>query len=219
MTCETAIDLVMDALMDELDPGTARELAAHLDTCATCRTEAARLRDAWAALASVPVPAADPDLLIRFGRRLERQSRPAWRTAGLRAAGAAALLVVGALAGRALGGARTAPPVAADSAYLLLIRGDEPDRRVPEARLVAEYGAWARTLAAQDRLIGAEKLADDGGRWVGGDSAAPGARARTPISGFFLVRAGGYDEAVALARGHPHVAYGGIIEVREVDRR
>jgi hypothetical protein len=43
-------------------------------------------------------------------------------------------------------------------------------------------------------------------------------RMRDPVEGFFLVKAESYDQAVALARGHPHVAYGGTIEVRAVER-
>jgi hypothetical protein len=55
--------------------------------------------------------------------------------------------------------------------------------------------------------------------------AQPGAPAGAPpggplgeMSGFFLIRANDRDEALAVARTHPHLRYGGSIEVREIVR-
>jgi hypothetical protein len=36
-------------------------------------------------------------------------------------------------------------------------------------------------------------------------------------SGFFVVTADGYDDAVQIAQGSPHVKYGGSISVRAID--
>ena len=36
--------------------------------------------------------------------------------------------------------------------------------------------------------------------------------------GYFLIQAESYEEAVRVARQSPHIAYGGTIEVREIER-
>lgn len=217
MTCDTAVDLIADSLMDGLDPEAARRLERHLSSCAACAAQAASLRAIWADLGETNVPGPSPAAAVRLGRELARHSRRSRRSAVLRAA--VVLLSVG--AGTALG--RWALPdrrVAAGSgasiegsAFLLLIRGDEPNRRVPEARLVREYSEWAAALRGEGRLLAAEKLRDDGGRWVSG------ADSTTAVSGFFVIVAADYDDAVRVARASPHVAYGGAIEVRAVDPR
>ena len=37
------------------------------------------------------------------------------------------------------------------------------------------------------------------------------------IGGYFAIQAEDYDEAVRLAEGCPHLDYGGLIELRQVD--
>ena len=36
------------------------------------------------------------------------------------------------------------------------------------------------------------------------------------MGGFYLIEAANYDEAVALAMDHPHLEYGGTVEVRKL---
>lgn len=106
--------------------------------------------------------------------------------------------------------------------YLLLIRETpatiQLELRVGSATLVEEYSAWAGSLAQAGRLVGAEKLTDAGSA-VSGDgdetvrSSVPGA-----VSGYFLVRAADEAAALAIARESPHVKYGGIVEVRMIER-
>jgi hypothetical protein len=45
----------------------------------------------------------------------------------------------------------------------------------------------------------------------------PYAEAKEVVGGYFIVEADGYDDAVALCRDCPHLAYGRI-EVRQLDR-
>jgi hypothetical protein len=160
--------------------------------------------------------------MVRFGRRMER-SRPRARFSGaLQAAAAAVLLVAGGLIGRALapGGSVDAPggriaTSSAGSQFLLLLRGEEPDRTRPAERLVEEYGAWAGRLAEAGVLVSAEAL-DSTSRWVPGEAVTdPGS---TSVSGYFLVQAPSDDSAVAIARASPHVRYGGLVEIRRIRR-
>jgi hypothetical protein len=84
--------------------------------------------------------------------------------------------------------------------------------------LTAEYRAWAGALANEGILVAAEKLKHDNGRWVS-DLAPPEDNPRTlALMGYFLIQAENYEEAVSVARESPHIAYGGTIEVREIER-
>ena len=87
-------------------------------------------------------------------------------------------------------------------------------------RVIEEYGAWRTQLEEAGRLSGANKLADEGGRSLRGNGAqlqvtdGPYAEAKEVIGGYFVIRAAGYDEAVELSRGCPHLKYDGRIELR-----
>ena len=221
MNCQTATDLAVDSLMDDLNPQDAERLEAHLASCGQCAATAAEMRRLWNGLGQLALPAPpNPESMVRFGRQLERsRQRPAWAT-GLKAAAVVGLLLTGAALGRLLGGeAPDVTEIQAGSDYILLVRGDEPDRRFPEAQLVAEYRAWANDLASRGALVGGEKLADDSGRWVSTAERSAEELHRSNVSGFFLIRASSYEEAMDLARQSPHVAYGGILEVRAIDRQ
>ena len=82
--------------------------------------------------------------------------------------------------------------------------------------MVGEYQAWAGSLARQGQLVGANKLKDEPGRWISAPTAGE-TRSRSDVSGYFLVSASGYDEAVEIAGSSPHIKYGGTFEIREVD--
>lgn len=156
--------------------------------------------------------------LLESGGRSSRWH--AWRAMGLLAA-AVALFVAGGMAERA----RTADPAPQDVAALFaILLYDGPRTATPEAEaaLVAEYGAWARELAASGRLVTGEKLGDDAIelRPESGGSA----RARSgpgtdvlPLQGFFVVGASSLDEARALAATIPHLSHGGRVVVRPID--
>ncbi len=75
---------------------------------------------------------------------------------------------------------------------------------------------WAQALAVEGRLLGGEKLTDEPGRWVSGAPVAD-ERVRSDVSGYFVIRAPSYDEAVDLAMASPHVRYGGVFEIRQID--
>jgi hypothetical protein len=95
-------------------------------------------------------------------------------------------------------------PTPAGLQFMLLLHDTDAftSRGIPEDRLVAEYGRWARGVHAKGHAIHGEKLKDMPGQ---------------TLSGFFIVAAPTLDEAQAIADSCPHVQYGGRIEVRQID--
>jgi hypothetical protein len=160
-----------------------------------------------------PPRALERRLVAELGRRgVLRRGAPT----RARLAWAAGLLVAFAL-GWGLGGRSSsgapAPSAAAGGQYLLLLYEPRPLDR-PGGDLVAEYSSWARGLARDGRLIVAEKLGAGETRL---GVAEPTGSAGSAPTGFFLIRASSLDDALAVARGCPHLVHGGEISVRPVD--
>ncbi len=90
-------------------------------------------------------------------------------------------------------------------------------------QVIGEYVAWRVALEKQGRFAGGEKLRDEGGRHLTGSGAdfkvvdGPFAEAAEVIGGYFTVQAKDYDEAIEIAKGCPHLKYGGRIELRQVE--
>lgn len=110
--------------------------------------------------------------------------------------------------------------------FLLLLRGSAAGQSadLTEEFLRTEYTRWAREQAGKGVLVSGEEL-DESGRILRIDqkgllSVEP---AGTPpstqdfVAGYFLIRAGDYGQAVAIARGCPHLKYGGTVEVRALE--
>lgn len=89
--------------------------------------------------------------------------------------------------------------------------------------VVGEYVAWRHKVASEGKLVGGEKLKDEGGRQlVMSDGAlrvtdGPYAEAKEVIGGYFTISAADYDEAVEIASGCPHLTYGGRIDLKQVE--
>ncbi|MGI9628784.1 MAG: YciI family protein [Longimicrobiales bacterium] len=89
--------------------------------------------------------------------------------------------------------------------------------------VIGKYMAWRQKLAADGRLAGGMKLKDDGGRWLSQRDGAvrvtdgPYSEAKEVVGGLFMIKAADYAEAVAISQTCPHIAYGGRIELRQVD--
>lgn len=111
--------------------------------------------------------------------------------------------------------------------YLLLLHEKPTDvsQLSPDAiqAVIAEYVAWSQKVAGEGKLVGGQKLRDEGGKHLNGFGSefrvtdGPFTEAKEVIGGTFTINASSYDEAVELARGCPHLKYGGWIEVREVE--
>jgi hypothetical protein len=85
-------------------------------------------------------------------------------------------------------------------------------------KAIEKYGAW-RT---KPYTLDAQRLAEDVGKVVranGGKARAtdgPYSETKEVLGGYYTIEAANYDEAVKLALEHPHVEYGGTVEVRQV---
>ena len=90
--------------------------------------------------------------------------------------------------------------------------------------IINEYHAWSQKMGEAGKLVGGEKLKNDGGKILTGWESelsitdGPLAEVKEVIGGFFLVEASDYEEALALSMDCPHLKFGGTIEVREVDK-
>lgn len=136
------------------------------------------------------------------------------RRLGRWVAAAAAILIF--VTGFATG--RVALPTEPSADFVLLLRESiarplDPDGAGSDA-LVEEYARWAREGRRAGFVVAGERLVD-GIRRVGPDPSAAGSEM---ITGYFLIRAGAFEEALAVARDCPHAKHGGAIEVRRLGR-
>jgi hypothetical protein len=89
--------------------------------------------------------------------------------------------------------------------------------------VVERYRAWSQKLAAEGRLVGGEKLADEPGRRMRAGpmgpivTDGPTIESKDVIGGFFMIRAASYDEAVALAADCPHLNGDNVIVLRRIE--
>ena len=111
--------------------------------------------------------------------------------------------------------------------YMLLLHEstDQPDDISAEEiqSIIGEYVAWRNEIAEQDRLIGGQKLTDEGGRHLKAENGTirvtdgPYAEVKEALGGYFAIKAANYDEAVEISKTCPHLKFGGWIELREID--
>ena len=159
-----------------------------------------------------------------------RHAVPRTRRPGLKPLAQAAALVVAFWGGTRLGsGAPERPRIEGDDTaqqfvvgpileprYAFLIYTDpavSPPPPSAEAGVVSEYAAWAREIRGSGREVSGERLLDDS-RMVAPENSNP--TGPLDLGGYFVVQASDIDEAVELARGHPHLRRGGTIEVRPI---
>jgi hypothetical protein len=226
-SCERTREAIADAVISRRADIGGDDVARHIASCAACRAYRAECEVLWADLGKLRVPAPTPGARTRFDAALWSQPLPAptrfppiFRYAAL-----AASLVVAALVGFSTASLRdrssaTRVATATDSVpQFLLLLYDEVTAGPPPAperiaAIVAEYTAWANTLAAQGQLVSAEKLSDAPSDWLGGAVAT---RNGERIGGFFLIRARDLAEARRIAGQCPHLKYGGRIELRPIE--
>jgi hypothetical protein len=85
-------------------------------------------------------------------------------------------------------------------------------------KAIEKYMAWTKKPFSR----GSERLADDAGRVIRSNGGKPRAtdgpysETKEILGGYYTIEAANYDEAVKLALDHPHLDYGGTIEVRQV---
>ncbi len=100
---------------------------------------------------------------------------------------------------------------------------DAPETPPDDMSKVVEYGNWARAISKSERMITGEKLKDNGRflRNVRGQLEIREVREAgesNVLGGYFLIEAENYDEAIKVAASCPHLKYGGLIELRQIDQ-
>jgi hypothetical protein len=107
--------------------------------------------------------------------------------------------------------------------YLLLFRGNDWYKSLsPEEMqgVASKWMAWFKRLTDEGICLGGQPLEREG-RMVSGKngrvvSDGPFAESKEAIGGYFLLRVNTMDEAVAIAKECPGLAYGIQVEVRPV---
>ncbi len=108
-------------------------------------------------------------------------------------------------------------------AYFMLLLYDDPSgwsRLSPEEmqKATEKYMAWTSKSFTRD----SKRLAPDPGRVMrseGGKTRTtdgPYSATKEVLGGYYTIEAADYNEAVKLSLEHPHLEYGGTIEVRQV---
>jgi hypothetical protein len=158
------------------------------------------------------------DLRQRGLLRHDQRRATAWRAASW-AAGLAAAFLAGWLAASLAHPGEIPSP--AGARYMLLLYEDEGFQRGGPAdreRRVREYSAWARTLAAEGRLVAGDELDDDGTTLTpaGVRDAPAGQPVSARPSGYFIIVAPDEAGAMEIARTCPHLLEGGRVVVRRI---
>jgi hypothetical protein len=84
-------------------------------------------------------------------------------------------------------------------------------------KAIEKYMAWGQ----KPFLVGFQRLAEDHGRIMRGQNGRPNvtdgpfSETKEILGGFYIIEADNYDQAVERTRDHPHLEYGGTIEVRK----
>jgi hypothetical protein len=88
--------------------------------------------------------------------------------------------------------------------------------------ILEKYGDWTAKLAQTGKLVGGQKLMDEGGKLMtkSGDRLTvvdgPYSETKEVVGGYFVIKAAEYEEAVQIASDLPHLPFGRV-EVRQVD--
>src|SRR5438094_2917564 len=110
-----------------------------------------------------------------------------------------------------------------NTAYLLLFRGTNWHRDLsPEEiqTVMNQWKGWFDRLTEQGKAKAGQPLENEG-KIVSGKNGrvvadGPFAESKEAIGGYFLLQVNSLDEAVAIAKDCPGLAYGAVVEVRPV---
>ena len=106
--------------------------------------------------------------------------------------------------------------------FLILLYDDPSEwlKVSPEEmqKAIEKYRDWMHKPFTKD----GKRLGDDPGRVIRSENGKPRAtdgpysETKEVLGGYYLIEAADYDAAVALALEHPHLEYGGTLEVRQL---
>jgi hypothetical protein len=142
---------------------------------------------------------------------------------GLPVAASVALFIIGVAVGLRW---RATPSGAQNSPqFMLVLRESSHDLQTASpdriAQAIGEYSAWAKNLQQEGLLVDGEKLKDET-QFLDLVNGKPTVSQTQPlgrdiVTGFFLIRAPDYPRALSIAESCPHLTYGGVIELRQID--
>ncbi len=110
--------------------------------------------------------------------------------------------------------------------FMMLLHNEPPTEGAysPEdiQAVVQKYQEWSEKMGAAGKLTGGNKLANDAGKVLRGtDNVSvvdgPFAETKEVIGGYFILEAKDYAEAAELSKSCPHLAFGGKIELRQIE--
>ncbi len=222
--CQRIREAALDALAERQPmPENVRQ---HMQLCAACRADIEQTESLWNRLVVLPIPRPTPATTEQIAAALQsaaqnnRQEKTSVKVSWLAAALLAGVLLGGAAGMKLKPAADSAPPNESGSTFLLLLHESTQAQPAVSAAqmdsIVGEYRAWATRLREEQKLVGAEKLRDEAGRWLDPAGKLTVSAPDEHVSGYFVIRASDYDSAVAIARESPHLKYGGTIEVRAI---
>jgi hypothetical protein len=90
-------------------------------------------------------------------------------------------------------------------------------------KVIEQYVAWGRKAGDRGQLIDGNKLTDGDGRVLRGHGGklsvteGPFNATAEVVSGYWIIEANDYDDAVSLVEDHPHLQYGSSLEIRQVE--
>jgi hypothetical protein len=85
-------------------------------------------------------------------------------------------------------------------------------------KAVEKYMAWAKKPFTVD----SKRLGGDPGKVMRSNNGRPRttdgpySETKEVLGGFYLIEAADYDEAISRSSDHPHIEYGGTIEIRKL---
>ena len=186
-----------------------------------------------------PSPELEGRVVAALKQRGDIRASGGWVMKSTRALVAAVVAGIVFVAGFAVGNqgqaqspATTEAPVVATTPagqqYMLLMytRAPQPGAERPPSsgkslqEIIAEYRDWAHAREREGRLVSAEKLSGKT-RVVttkaDGVEVASTAASDRVLGGYFLITAPSLADALELAESHPHLKYGGEVEVRPIE--
>ena len=84
-----------------------------------------------------------------------------------------------------------------------------------------KYMAWGANASEAGHLVAGQKLTINPGKVIRGAKQVvtdgPYSETKEVLGGYYIIQAKDFDEALQRTLNHPHLSYGGTIELREIE--